>query len=330
MNDSKASPDTPVLLGFLCQCTLMLTIVSIAVSLLVGTIWYPHYVGLGMVLPWYTHTLLLDRKEMKDGSPWRSFSQNFYWFPILRRFLQLKLVLSDELQAAENKADENKPPQFLFAVFPHGSNSDYRILMDGMLYDTLPKIGPNIRTLAASVLFRIPLVREFALWTGCIDASRSVAERALKRGRSVLVLPGGQAEQIRTVHGKETIYLHRRKGFVKLALKHNVPLVPVYVFGVSDYYHTWFTFFELRLWLLKNLGICIPLAFGLYGSPLSPFPVKTTIVFGNPLSFTIKEPGAPSTDELNKAHHEFSEAIKQLFDQHKMSLGYGERELETI
>jgi 2-acylglycerol O-acyltransferase 2 len=342
MIDTKgsSSSSTPVVLGFLCTCGVMLSAVSLSLSMLVGTFLYPHIIGLGAVLPYYTYTLFLDRKEVKDGAPWPLFSQHFFTSPILRRFLKMKIVASDELLAADAKAtkdDENSenkskqlPPQFVFGVFPHGSNADYRILMDGMLYDTFPKLAPNIRTLAATVLFRIPLIREFALWTSCIDASRAVADRALTAGRSILVMPGGEAEQIRTVYAREKVYLQRRKGFIKIALRHGVPVVPVYVFGVSDYYHTSSFCYGLRLWLVKNMGICIPLAFGLYGSMMCPLAVETTIVFGKPLHFTVKEVGAPSDKEVADAHQQFCDALRELFDEHKKSLGYGDRQLEIM
>ena len=108
-----------------------------------------------------------------------------------------------------SEADSKPNAQFMIAIFPHGANCDFRILMDGMLEEVLPHTYKHIRTLAASILFRIPIAREFALWTGCIDARRKVAERALEKGRSLVVLPGGEAEQIRTEHGKELVYLSR-------------------------------------------------------------------------------------------------------------------------
>lgn len=44
--------------------------------------------------------------------------------------------------------------------------------------------------------------------------------------------------QILGQFGKEILYLKSRMGFVKLALKNGVPLVPVYVFGVNDLFYT--------------------------------------------------------------------------------------------
>jgi hypothetical protein len=40
-----------------------------------------------------------------------------------------------------------------------------------------------------------------------VDASRAVAARALQRGRSLMVIPGGEAEQLRTRKGVEELYL---------------------------------------------------------------------------------------------------------------------------
>ena len=48
------------------------------------------------------------------------------------------------------------------------------------------KHGWEVLTLSASVLFYIPMVRELALWTRCIDARKSVATKALKKKRSFL------------------------------------------------------------------------------------------------------------------------------------------------
>lgn len=231
-----------------------------------------------------------------------------------------------KLVEAEGRPDA----QFLIAVFPHGVASEYRIAMDGMMQQVFPNVHDKVVVLTASVLFAIPLVRELALWTGCVDARKSVAEKAISMGRSILVLPGGEAEQIRTIYQKERVYLKRRKGFIKLALKHGIPVVPSYLFGVNDYYYTSNILFQPRLWLQKSLGICIPVAVGLYGSIFCPFSVPTTVVYGEPLSFEVKDKGSPTSEELDAAHEQFCTALKQLFDQHKKELGYGERELEIM
>lgn len=314
--------------GFMCFTMIGLLLIAVVLPMLVGCILYPRTVGLYLVVPYFTFTLFIRRDELKDGNHWPYFSQNFWLFKPMRRFLGLEIEMPLDKELV--KAEKQPNAQFIFATFPHGAQADFRILMDGILPEALPHVADKVRVLAATVLFRIPIVREFALWTGCVDARRSVAESLLNIGRSLLILPGGEAEQIRTTRGKEILYLSSRKGFIKLAMQKNVPVVPVYVFGCSDYYNTSHAFFGPRLWLMKTFGICITLATGLCGSPVCPLPVKTTIVFGKPLSFTIKEEGAPTAEELNAAHAEFVAALTNLFDEHKARLGYGDRQLEII
>mmetsp|Transcript_5754 Transcript_5754/g.16427 ORF Transcript_5754/g.16427 Transcript_5754/m.16427 type:complete len:357 (+) Transcript_5754:180-1250(+) len=267
-----------------------------------------------------------------NGGVWRKFSERYFFFvsSIHRRYLNLSFSkpLPPELVEAESQPDA----QFILAAFPHGCNSDFRLLMDGILSEVFPNMVRNdkIRALAASVLFWIPVAREISLWTGCIDASRPVAEATLKEGKSLIILPGGEAEQIRTQKGREIVYLKNRKGFVKLALRHGIPLVPVYVFGCSDSYHTYNGALPgFRMWLVKNLGVCITLCTGLWGNPICPLPKTTTIVMGKPIRFGERSEN-PTTEELDKAHAIFVRELSVLFETHKTALGYGNRTLEII
>ena len=309
-----------------------LFIISLNVLLLAGLWYYPYQVGLYILLPYVSYTRLFSQAEKLKGSSstggsarWKYFTRHFFILRQMRKHFQLGFhqPLPESLVQAEKKPGA----QFLFATFPHGVASDYRIAMDGIMHTVFPNIHNQISVLAASVLFAIPICREMALWTGCINANRQVAERALKKGCSILVLPGGEAEQIRTQYGKEEVYLKTRKGFVKLAMKHQIPIVPSYVFGVSDYYYTSQILFGPRLWLQKTLGICIPLATGLGGSIFCPFGIQTTVVYGEPMTFLTKIKGSPTSEELDAAHSKFCTALVHLFDAHKQELGYGDLEI---
>lgn len=267
-------------------------------------------------------------REHKDGATWRYFSEKLLPFGgTLRSYLNLTF----EPPAHEFVEQEALPDaQFVFAMFPHGCGAEYRIVMDGVIQNVMPNIiaKDNLRTLAATVLFHIPLIREFSLWTSCINASRSSAEHALAKGRSLIVLPGGEAEQIMTEYGKEKVYLSRRKGFIKLAMRKNVSVVPMYVFGCSDYFITSDFLYGLRYKLVKSMGICIPFSFGLFGS-MCPLPKNTTIAMGRPLKFEMAG-STPEPQELDEAHALFTKELIALFDKHKESAGYGDRQLQII
>jgi hypothetical protein len=221
--------------GYLSFTVSYILISNLALAIPIGLLFFPKSLGAFIVLPYLIYTLGIGRYELTDGQRRYDFSQHFFVFRAMRRFLRIEM----REPPAELKTAEQAPnAQFVLAMFPHAVWSDYHASMDGMWHTVFPNIYGNIRTLTASVLFRVPLVREWSLWTSGIDARRSVAEQALDRGRTILVRPGGEAEQLRTTRGREIVYLQRRKGFIRLAMQKQVPVVPTYVFGASDYHYT--------------------------------------------------------------------------------------------
>jgi len=260
----------------------------------------------------------IAKAELKDGAAWPWFSIQEWGYHAFRRYIRLRIHVHPELQAR----DPEQP--VVIAVHPHGVASDYRILLDGMLYEALPK--REVLTLSASVLFYIPMVRELALWTRCIDARKSVATKALKKKHSLMVIPGGEQEQIRTVEGKEEVFLKKRLGFIKLALEQQAAVVPCYAFGCVDLYATYTKlFFSPREWLRKTFGVCIPVYRGAFG--FLPLRKPVHLVLGQPLELKCKVSGAPTDEEVQQAHSSYMEALKRLYDEEKHQFGHADREL---
>lgn len=69
---------------------------------------------------------------------------------------------------------------------------------------------------------------------GVVAASPENAERALSSGAAVLVYPGGDHEVHRPTWEASTIAFDGRRGFVRLALEHDVPIVPVVSIGGQE------------------------------------------------------------------------------------------------
>jgi len=69
---------------------------------------------------------------------------------------------------------------------------------------------------------------------GTVAASPKNAEKALRSGAAVLVFPGGDYEVHRPSWQRHTVDFNRRKGFIKLALEHDVPIVPVVTIGGQE------------------------------------------------------------------------------------------------
>ena len=93
----------------------------------------------------------------------------------------------------------------------------------------------KFRAVVASATQMIPWVRDVLRWVRAIDASRPSVDRALSEGHRIGLAPGGIAEMFEgypkaSTHRNEE-YIIIRKGIFRLAMKHNVPMIPVYCFG---------------------------------------------------------------------------------------------------
>jgi 1-acyl-sn-glycerol-3-phosphate acyltransferase len=69
---------------------------------------------------------------------------------------------------------------------------------------------------------------------GTVAASPENAERALASGAALLVYPGGDHEVHRPTWQANSVNFGGRRGFVRLALEHDVPIVPVVSIGGQE------------------------------------------------------------------------------------------------
>ncbi|MBE9035066.1 lysophospholipid acyltransferase family protein [aff. Roholtiella sp. LEGE 12411] len=79
-----------------------------------------------------------------------------------------------------------------------------------------------------------PPIAELVAKTGAIVAHPKMAYAALRSGASLLVYPGGAEDVFRPHYLRHKIYFAGRQGFIKLALRENVPIVPMISVGAHD------------------------------------------------------------------------------------------------
>lgn len=106
-----------------------------------------------------------------------------------------------------------------------------------MMYDWLRRFGTQraiygLMHPKAWELF--PPVAEIAMKGGAILAHPKMAYAAFRAGASVLVYPGGAEDVFRPHQMRDKIYFAQRRGFIKLALRENVPIVPAISWGAHD------------------------------------------------------------------------------------------------
>ncbi len=72
-----------------------------------------------------------------------------------------------------------------------------------------------------------PLLGSLLARVGAVRAGHDAAATAFARGRKVIVFPGGNAEAFRPWRDRNRIHFEGRTGWLKLALRHQVPVVPM-------------------------------------------------------------------------------------------------------
>jgi 1-acyl-sn-glycerol-3-phosphate acyltransferase len=105
-----------------------------------------------------------------------------------------------------------------------------------LLRHWLRERGPcePLYSLGFDFLFSIPGLGSLARRIGSVPASHENGARLLADGAFVVVYPGGDAEDYRPWTQRHRIDLHGRTGFVRLALRAGVPVVPVVSHGSHD------------------------------------------------------------------------------------------------
>jgi 1-acyl-sn-glycerol-3-phosphate acyltransferase len=88
--------------------------------------------------------------------------------------------------------------------------------------------------LAHDLVFKTPGVRALVQRYGTVPASPANMARALERDAALLVYPGGDHETFRPSWESDQVDFARRTGFIKLALEHDVPIVPIVAIGGQE------------------------------------------------------------------------------------------------
>src|SRR5947209_2711357 len=139
--------------------------------------------------------------------------------------------------------------------------------------------------LAHNLVLSMPYL-SFLRGFGTVAASPQNAQRALEAGAALLVYPGGDHEVHRPIWERHRIDFDGRKGWIRLALEQDVPIVPVVSIGgqeTSLFLSQGETLARLlmldKLFRLKVLPISIALPWGLnVGDMLGHIPLPAKIV----------------------------------------------------
>lgn len=141
----------------------------------------------------------------------------------------------------------------------------------------------------------LPIIRQIVVPLGAVRASHENGERLLRDGKKVLVYPGGDEDAFRPYRQRHQIAFGGRRGYIRLALRTGVPIVPVVAAGAHG---TFWVIDDLK-WLAKLTGagrwgrfkvwpLTLSIPWGLTLGPILPhipWPAKILIEVLPPIRF---------------------------------------------
>lgn len=190
----------------------------------------------------------------------------------------------------------------------------------GLTHPSVWKVSPEIASLAVKC--------------GAVVAHPKMAIAALRRDAAVLVYPGGAEDIFRPYHQRHQIHFAGRQGFIKLALRENVPIVPIISLGAHDTLVVLADFYEQvrqlhewgMPWLLNvdptvfPIYLGLPWIVGIGPLPNIPLPLQIHTRVCPPIVFEKYGRAAASDREYvnacyEKVHHEMQLELDRLVEE---------------
>jgi 1-acyl-sn-glycerol-3-phosphate acyltransferase len=166
-----------------------------------------------------------------------------------------------------------------------GSHNGGMIAPDTLMFmvDWFQRFGAerSVYGLMHPNVWMVPGYAKLTVQLGAIRAHPKMAIAALRGDAAVLVYPGGAEDLWRPHHDRYRIHFAGRKGFIKLALREGVPIVPAISVGAHDTLIVLANFYQqLRQlhewgmpWPLGIDPIVFPIYLGLpWGLAIGPWP----------------------------------------------------------
>lgn len=159
-------------------------------------------------------------------------------------------------------------------------------------YYTWKGLKDPLYFIAHDAMVSIPVLKNLLIMGGSVRGNYENSHKVLSGGNKLVVFPGGNHEAFRTYKDRYKIDFGGHKGFAKVALQENVPIVPHVNVGGHE------TFFVLtpgtklakifkvdKIFRSKTCAISFALPWGISFGPIFhlPLPAKLEIEIGKPI-----------------------------------------------
>lgn len=216
---------------------------------------------------------------------------------IIRKVFPYLAKLADHYYRANVRGMENMSDEAALVVSTHNGSINFPDLYCTMVafwrrfgLET-PAYG-----LMHKLAFKIPVMGDLLTKMGALPASRKNGEQVLDAGCPLLVCPGGDEDALKPYKKRHHISFGKRRGFVRLAIRKQVPIIPVISVGAHE------TIFILndgtrlakmlkvdKLLRVKSVPLSLSFPFGLTIAGLMsiPLPSKITVQVLEPIHLNV-------------------------------------------
>ncbi len=160
---------------------------------------------------------------------------------------------------------------------------------------------------------------------GAVEADRETAEGILRGGGVLIDFPGGDFDVFRPWRDRNHIDFNGRLGFIRLALRTGVPVVPAVSIGAHETVVVLARGERLartlgidRLFRIKVMPLVLGPPWGVVpgGIPTLPLPAKITVELGEPIDWpSVSGPEAADDDEIvGRCNQEHTETMQATLD----------------
>jgi 1-acyl-sn-glycerol-3-phosphate acyltransferase len=169
-----------------------------------------------------------------------------------------------------------------------------------------------------------PTFRKYGRRLGGLRAGREAALEAFSRGHLVIVYPGSDFDSFRPFAERDRVVLADRTGFIELALRAQVPIIPVATAGAQEQYVV-FTrgeglarLLDMKRRLRSNVfpvGFSLPWGLGPTLLPYVPLPTQVTTAFLPPITWPDLGPEAADDPAVvRRCYDEVETALQARLD----------------
>jgi 1-acyl-sn-glycerol-3-phosphate acyltransferase len=246
-----------------------------------------------------------------DGPDWTLMEfQKYLWNPLMDLYFRM------EIEGWENIPE---PPVLLIGIHS-GAPFVWDAWTVGAAWWRHFGRSRTLHGTAHDALMAMPLIGGYFRRMGVLPAAADSISAALAAGHDVALWPGGEKDSLRPWTKRDQAILAGRTGFVKLAIRSGVPIVPIATVGGPDSMPVLATGRRLARWLqldrvarLKMFPIALQAPWGLSPAllPELPLPTKIRTAFGRAIELDHDPARAEDDDYVEARYHDVQDAIQR-------------------